>query len=76
MKNYAARAHADGVSCITYGAVHHDGHGRRSCIDCGAPLGEQEWHPDGDDVPVWFWISVAVGLAMMGYAAWVGFTSV
>lgn len=43
--------HRDGVSCQTPIAYTHDANGhKRWCIDCGAELGEQAWHPNGADV--------------------------
>lgn len=48
----AAARHRDGVSCQTTIAYAYNANGHeRWCIDCGVELGEQEWHPDGADVP-------------------------
>lgn len=44
-------AHANGFSCRTPGAIRYDANGwRRWCIDCGAEVDEQAYHPDGCDV--------------------------
>jgi len=58
------RYHRDGVSCGRHAAYVYDanGHGRW-CIDCGAELGEQSWHPDGADVPSW---AIGAAITLLG----------
>lgn len=75
----AADRHRDGVSCRTTAAYKYDANGyKRWCIDCGAELGEQAYHPDGADVPTWwiglfiFLVGLVVLVVVLLGAAWNG----
>lgn len=60
----AERRHEDGVSCVSTAAIRYDANGSgRWCVDCGAELGEQSWHPDGGEVPAWFLAVLLIVLA-------------
>ena len=60
----AEQRHRDGMSCKTVAAYRYDANGhQRWCIDCGAELGEQAWHPNGEEVPHRF---VGAALAIAG----------
>ena len=67
----STQRHVDGISCRTTAAGVHDANGNgRWCVDCGTALGEEvSWHPDGQDVPPWFFALVGIGVALIVGAA-------
>jgi hypothetical protein len=70
----AVQRHRDGMSCKTVCAFNFDANGRkRWCVDCGAELGEQAWHPNGDQVPHQFMgaaLAVAALVVLLLFGIW------